>query len=371
VIPHERFRLALTHQLPDRLPLDFIWPRRETLQALQLHFQTDSAEGVFRELGIDFRWIPIPACYPKFQMRVNGRLEGDAPGAGSEYVFHDPRTFEDQWGVVFRVGEDGKYLEWKDGPLRKEHALEDWSVPEVVYPPITQISRRLESYQNYVTVTEIEFPFKLAWHLCGLEDFLMSMVSNPGMVEALYDKLYAFQTEKAVLGARAGYDVIAVVGDVAGQTSMMFSPDLFERFDVPRLTSLVAQVKRANPETKILYHSDGNMEAIIPSLIRCGIDILNPIQSACMDPAAIKARYGDLLTFHGTISVQDTIPNGTVENVRDEVTTRIKTVGYDGGFIISPENSIPYDAPLENVLTLFKTAREFDYSSLDRSRKPD
>ena len=362
--PHERFAFTLAHQVPDRLPIDFIWPRSETLQALREHYQTDSQEKVFRRLGVDFRWIPVPVTYPDFARRVNGRLEGDAPGAGEEYIFHDERTFEDPWGIVFRVGEDGKYLQWRNGPLHGEDSLRDWFPPSVVYPSAEEVARHLVPWRNFVTVTEIEFPFKLAWHLCGLEDFLLSMIANPGMVEALYDRLYAFQTAKAVLAARAGFDVIAVVGDVAGQLGMMFSPDLFTRYDVPRLTELVGRVKQSSPRAKVLYHSDGNMEDIIPALIHCGIDILNPIQSACMDPAAIKRKHGARLTLHGTISVQDTVPDGTVEDVRNEVMTRIRTVGYDGGFIISPENSIPYDAPLANVLALFETALQFDYSTL-------
>jgi hypothetical protein len=362
--PHERFALTLAHQVPDRLPIDFIWPRSETLQALREHFQADSQEEVFRRLGVDFRWIPVPATFPDFARRVNGRLGGDAPGAGGEYVFHDRRTFEDPWGIVFRVGEDEKYLQWRDGPLHGKDSLCDWAPPSVVYPPIEEVMTHLTPWRDLVTVTEIEFPFKLAWHLCGLEDFLVAMVANPGLVEPLYDQLYRYQTAKAVLAASAGYDVIAIVGDVAGQLGMMFSPDLFSRYDVPRLADLVSQVKQASPRTKVLYHSDGNMEAIIPALIRCGIDILNPVQSACMDPAAVKRRYGAQLTLHGTISVQDTIPDGSVEDVRTEVTTRIRTVGYDGGFIISPENSIPYDAPLANVLALFETALQFDYATL-------
>jgi uroporphyrinogen decarboxylase len=363
--PHERFRLTLAHRLADRPPIDFIWPRPETMAALQRHFEADSREEVFRRLGVDFRWIPVPASYPDFQKKINGRLEGDAPGAGNAYFFHDARTFEDQWGVVFRLGDDGKYLQWRGGPLCGKAALEGWDTPAVSYPPRERISEALDPYRAYVTVTEIEFPFKLAWHLCGMEDLLMNMVAQPDLVEELYDRLYAFQTEKAVLGAAAGFDIIAVVGDVAGQEGMIFSPALFDRYDAPRLARLISYVKRANPETRVLYHSDGNMEAVIPTLIRCGIDILNPIQSACMDPVAVKRKYGDRLTLHGTISVQDTIPCGSVDDVRNEVMTRIRTIGYDGGFIVSPENSIPYDAPLENVLALFQTAAESDCTSFN------
>lgn len=362
--PRERFETTLDHRVPDRFPLDLIWPRAETISALKEHFGTDSTEEVFRRLEVDFRWIPVPVEYPEYERRVNGTLGGVAPGAGRRYVFHDSRTFEDHWGVVFRVGEDGKYLEWRGGPLVGHDDLDGWQPPRVVYPDAAAVRECLEPHREYVTVTEIEFPFKIAWHISGYEHLMVQMAMDPGFVEALYDRLYAYQTEKAVLAARGGYDVVALVGDIAGQKGLMYSADMFARFDAPRFTRLIDAVRQANPSTRILYHSDGNIEEVIPALVECGIDILNPIQSACMDPAAIKDRYGGRLTFHGTISVQDTIPNGTVQDVRDEVVLRMRTVGRGGGFVVSPENSIPFDAPLANVLAVYDTVREFDYSAL-------
>jgi uroporphyrinogen decarboxylase len=360
----ERFDLALRKQLPDRLPMDLIWPRAETIVALKAHFGTESEEEVRCRLGIDFRWLGIPTRYPDFARRVNGRLEGEAPGAGQDYVFRDRQTFEDAWGIVRRVGDDGKYVEWCGGPLVGREDLAGWDLPSVIYPSVGELARHIRPFRDFVTVIEIEFPFKVAWHLCGMEDFLVLMLTNPKFVHGLYDRLYAFQEEKALLAVRAGFDVIAVVGDIAGQLGMMFSPSLFRQFDIPRFKSMVSKLKAENPQVKVLYHSDGNPEAVIPLLIECGIDILNPIQSACMDPADIKRRYGDRLTFHGTISVQDTIPYGTVEDVRNEVFKRIRTVGYDGGLVVSPENSIPFDAPLENVLAVYDAVRTFDYGSL-------
>jgi uroporphyrinogen decarboxylase len=360
----ERFIKTLSYQIPDRLPVDLIWPRVETLNLLKAHFNTEEKEDVFKKLGIDFRWINIPVRYPEFEKKINGILPEDAPSGGKPFIFHDKRTFEDQWGIVQRLGDDGKYLEWKDGPLVANDSLGNWAVPEVIYPPLDDISRKLNDYKDYISVTEIEFPFKLAWHIAGFEHLSRMMMIAPDFIEAFYNQLYTFQTKKAVLAARAGYHIIAVVGDVAGQRGMLFSPLLFERFDVPRFTHLIKSVKQINPDVKILYHSDGNIEQIIPMLIRCGIDILNPIQSACMDPALIKNKYGERLTFHGTISVQDTIPNGTAADVQNEVIRRIKTVGYNGGFIVSPENSIPYDAPLGNILALYETVHKFDYGQL-------
>jgi hypothetical protein len=354
---HERFNSVLNKCVPDdRLPVDLLWPRQETLDALMEYFNTNSVENVFRKLGVDFRWINLCIRYPEFEKKVNGILEGVVPSSGGSFIFHDASTFENQWGVIMRVGDDGKYEEWKNGPLVGKETLDNWAPPEMVLPSVEAVRKELKPYRDYVTVTEIAFPFKIAWHICGYEHFMMQMILNPDFVDKLYDVLYEVATKKALLAAVAGYDVVALVGDVAGQNGMMFSPVLFRQFDVPRLSKLVESVLEKNPNIKILYHSDGDMEAVIPHLIECGIHIINPVQSACMDPAEIKKNYGGHLTFHGTISVQDTIPNGTVEDVKNEVAERIKTVGYNGGFIISNENVIPYNAPLENILALYEAA---------------
>jgi hypothetical protein len=357
---HERFTATLNLKRPDRLMLDLLWPRQETLDLLGKHFNTGSKDVILEKLGVDFRWVALGESYPLFDEKVTGTLRGNAPGAGKKFIFHDPSTFEDEWGIVQKVGDDGRYLEWKDGPLAGKESLEGWSVPKVALPNLNAIRQTLAAYTDSITVLDVPFPFKIAWHICGYEHFLMQMALSPEFVCELYDHIYEFVTRKAVLGAEAGFDVVAVVGDLAGQDGLMFSTGMFEMFDLPRLTQLVNAIKAANPKTKVLYHSDGDMEAVIPQLIQCGVDIINPIQTACMDPVAIKEKYGDRITLHGTISVQDTIPNGSVEDVRNEVIHRIEKVGYNGGLVISTENSIPYDAPLENILAVYETVRSYD-----------
>jgi uroporphyrinogen decarboxylase len=77
-----------------------------------------------------------------------------------------------------------------------------------------------------------------------------------------------------------------------------------------------------------------------------------------MDPYEVKARWGDIITLHGTISSQQTLPFGTVEEVRQEVRERIARCGRNGGLVISPNNVVQYDVPLENLLAVYDTAKE-------------
>jgi uroporphyrinogen decarboxylase len=93
-------------------------------------------------------------------------------------------------------------------------------------------------------------------------------------------------------------------------------------------------------------------------LLEIGFDILNPIQPECMDPAEIKGKYGDRMTLHGTMSLQSTFSQGTVEDVRKEVIDRVCTCGYNGGLIIAPSNAFTDDVPIENILCFYDMVRD-------------
>jgi uroporphyrinogen-III decarboxylase len=119
----------------------------------------------------------------------------------------------------------------------------------------------------------------------------------------------------------------------------------------------IAELKAINPDIKVAYHCDGDLRQIIPELIEIGVDVLNPIQPGCMDPAAIKRLYGDRLCFWGSLDEQRTLPFGTSEDVRQEVRRRLETMGRDGGLILGPTHHVQLDTPLENFWAMVDTIR--------------
>ena len=77
-----------------------------------------------------------------------------------------------------------------------------------------------------------------------------------------------------------------------------------------------------------------------------------------MDPKEIKERFGDRLSFMGTIDEQQVLPFGTIEDLKYEIDTRLKTVGYNGGLIIGPTHNIQNDTSMEKVEFLFNYIKE-------------
>ena len=209
-----------------------------------------------------------------------------------------------------------------------------------------------------VTVTTI---FETAWALRGYEKMLMDLAINPDLAERILDIPYQYHLTAAKKLTQLGVDMIWIGDDIGAQNAMLISPKMWRKFLKPRMANFIAEIKAINPQLKVAYHSDGVLNPIIPDLIEIGLDVLNPVQPASMDPAQLKREYGDKLCFWGSIDEQHTLPFGTAADVRTEVKTRLETIGKSGGLIIGPTHHVQLDTPMENFWAMVNTIKETPY----------
>jgi len=201
--------------------------------------------------------------------------------------------------------------------------------------------------------------YETAWQIRGYEQFLMDMLERPAWAQCLLDRLAEQNMNRAVAFAEAGVDLILTGDDVANQKTLMFSPQQWRTFMLSRWAKVWQAVKEIHPSVKIWYHSDGNIGAIVGELVEAGVDILNPLQPECLDVDAIHRRYGDRLTFDGTIGTQSTMPFGTPDDVRKRVKEVIDKYGRNGGLIVSPTHVLEPEVPIANIEALFDACGEF------------
>ena len=269
----------------------------------------------------------------------------------------------DEWGVWWRAGTFHHFAQ-VESPLR---GIQDFRrVKDYPWPDLDQpyrfrgVQQRVAALhaQGLAVAAFAGSVFEQAWYLRSLEELMMDLLRAPEVAHYLFERTAALQQSAAEQFARAGVDIIITGDDVAGQQGLLMSIETWRKFLKPRLAATVRAVKRANPASFVFYHSDGNLEPLIPELIEIGIEILNPIQPECMDPAAIKQRYGDRLSFWGTVSVQRTMPLGTPDDVREEVRARIRDVGRGGGLILAPAHVLGPETPWANIVAFFEAADE-------------
>ena len=94
---------------------------------------------------------------------------------------------------------------------------------------------------------------------------------------------------------------------------------------------------------------------LFDDLIELGINCFNPFQPEVMDVKAIHETYRGRLSFWGGLSLQKTLPYGTVADVKRE-TEMLIDMGRNGGYILSPSHAVEDDVPLENMLAFIETA---------------
>jgi uroporphyrinogen-III decarboxylase len=192
----------------------------------------------------------------------------------------------------------------------------------------------------------------------------MDFALNPEIAERILDIPYQYHLTAAKRLVQMGVDMVWTGDDVGGQNALIISPDCWRKFLKPRMANFIAELKAINPQVKVAYHSDGMITPLIPELIEIGVDVLNPIQPASMDPEEIKRQFGKRLCFWGSIDEQHTLPFGTPAEVRQEVTERLKTIGKNGGLILAPTHHVQLDTPMENFWAMQKAIIETTYASL-------
>ena len=89
------------------------------------------------------------------------------------------------------------------------------------------------------------------------------------------------------------------------------------------------------------------------------MDVLNPIQSECMDFGEIYEKYGDKISFHGTIGTQTVMPHGATEEVIAEVHKNLDIAGPKGGLMVAPTHLLEPEVPFENVLAYVEACRTY------------
>ncbi len=358
--PRERVEMALKHEKPDRCPM-------------QISFTPEFADRLRTDIEIQGQRVHNPHgggnTYEIERALGEDMLLTSVGWANSYYMSDKP--YVDEWGIGWRVHPyetpfgKGHYTEIASHPLADENAISRYQPPDPHRPELyldaAEMIRnfREEYWIVGVTVTTI---FETAWALRGLEQMMLDMVMDPDLANHILDIPFCYHLIAAKKLVEMGVDMIWTGDDVGSQRDMLISPAMWRKYLKPRMAKFIAELKTINPHIKVAYHTDGDVRRIIPELIEIGVDVLNPIQPASMDPAEIKQLYGKQMSFWGTIDEQHTLPFASPIEVQAEVRQRLETVGRDGGLILAPTHHVQLDTPLENFWAMVNTIVNTPYS---------
>lgn len=281
----------------------------------------------------------------------------------TNYYLKD-ESYTDEWNVQWNVKKyhtslgTGFYTNIEKNPLKDDDkAALNYKAPNpnriALY---AHLDRLLKGYQQeYYIIGRVHCTiFESAWALRGLDTLMMDFYINQEIANHLLNETCNYHLEVAKNMAKMGVDMIWLGDDMGAQSSLLIDPELWREYFKPRMAKIIRELKKIKQDVKIAYHSDGCNYDIIPDLIEIGLDVLNPIQTECMDPEILKEKYGDKLCFFGGIAVQSTLPFGTSQDIKKEYAWLKNSLGKDGGWICAPTHHVQLDTSMDNFFTLLK-----------------
>ncbi|MDP2965063.1 MAG: uroporphyrinogen decarboxylase family protein [Pelolinea sp.] len=377
MLSRERVYKAIEHKPADRLPLAF----DATYEVI---------ERLVKYLGIDKEIPPNPSSTSTYSTKVGPREFGTdheialrkklgvdlvilgCPTSkdktiGNWYGFPlikrlKDNTIEGAWGIKFKEFEYpyGTYIEMYDPPLSKiddYKTIVSYPSPDLDLYDYASLSDLVPRFDGFFIFLMMNGFHDISRFIRGTEKLFIDLVISPNSAETLLDKVCDFNItylKRCMEKVKGKVDGVFCGDDFGSQKGMMMSPKMWRKFIKPRYEKTVSVVHSFG--LKYCHHSCGGIRPIIPDLIEIGVDILNPIQPRAtgMDPFELGNEFGKEIVFFGGIDEQETLPHGTVEDVKEEVRQRIRTLGKYNGYIISPSHDFQPDTPIENVLAIYE-----------------
>jgi len=343
----ERVLAAVNHQEPDRLPIfppnmiPTYEPLDDRLQHLLDTFDFDRFAG-----------------FNGF-VRKNPDARRELPG----------EMFEDGYGCRFQyMGVGSPYCVYS--PLAAAETVEDverFAWPEVDAADLIAAGARAKAREirergEYATSVGVGMLFHQHQYLRGFEQWLIDLKLNRELHRAIADRIHHLNSTLVMrLLDEVGEftDIVSTADDFGTSVASYMSPQDFREQIKPYYKDLIGRIKSKFPHLKFYLHSHGQITDLVPDLIDCGVDILNPILPLDnMDPVRLKREFGDRLCFEGGIDIEHVLPFGTVEEVREHVKRVIDILAPGGGFIFKAQ-AISRLVSYENLSATYELAREY------------
>ncbi len=364
----ERTLAVLNYQPYDRLPLVHFGYWRETLQkwAAEGHISTALAQecndGNARDLelnallGFDFCWTcalgPNTALQPGFPERV---IEQFPDGSYTQFMY------------------DGVIVVVKPGvvsiPAEIDHLLKDRATWEEHYKPRLQFG--LERIPVIPADSPLRQPapdlprglfcgslFGIIRNWLGVEGSSYLYADDEPLFTEIIDTVgdLAFQCAKHVLDQGIRFDFLHFWEDICFKNGPLIIPSVFAEKVGPHYKR-IADLGRQHGVTLCSLDCDGMIDALIPTWLSNGVNVMFPIEVGTWDAsiAPWRAKYGKELRGVGgmnkTVFAQD-------RAAIDREVARLKTLVALGGFIPCPDHRIAPDAIWDNVRYYCQRMRE-------------
>ncbi|MGI6379327.1 MAG: uroporphyrinogen decarboxylase family protein [Anaerolineae bacterium] len=345
-----------------------LWP--DTERRLKIYYGIDTIEELEDILGVDSGYHTVDRTMPE-GWRPSWDYVDFCDSTGYYHPEYEYAEFE-EWGVERRPGAYHgnsairQYIftrhPWQHATTPKE--IEALPLPDLDISRFAEVAKEVrDEKESHLIIGSARYLWMRGVILRGMLTYLEDLYTRPSLVEAMMDKLHAYTCQMVDTYMDLGCDGIQIAEDLGTNHGPFFSPEIFRKYFKPRYADLADRVKKRGGF--FFFHGCGNLTPLVGDLVDVGVDLMHPLQPACMDQLEIKKLYGDKITIATGVSSQQTLPFGTVEDVRREAMFKLKHLAPGGGLVFGNSHFAMYEVPIKNVIALYEVCREYGKYPID------
>jgi uroporphyrinogen decarboxylase len=241
----------------------------------------------------------------------------------------------DAWGNVWRRTESVSKGEIFRGAIKSIDDLDLYQFPDNSKEEYYRIIKEDRQVHNNKWMAAVlpGFTFVIARDLFRLEEYLVSLKLEYETVRRFHDRIDDYLEKQIVNYGKTGADSIFFGEDWGTQTQTLISPDLWYQEFYPRFKRLCGTAHDCG--MKVFMHSCGAIKAIIPGLIKAGIDLFQFDQPEVhgIDLLASFQEY-HAITYWSPVDIQKTLQEKDESVIRAKVREMLDKLWRGrGGFI--------------------------------------
>jgi len=352
--PRDRFCRLMTYQSVDRVPAMQVEPfeqpaieqwRKEGLPA-------DQSPQTF--LGIEsVNFVPGAGVCPDppFEIKIlaedsESRTETTYMGAVVRRLNVSPTTFYGHVDHPIKTRDDWRAYRERLRPNTPRRMRTDLTVDAI---------RAFNESEEPVGLTFFPFFFRLGFYTMGMEQFLTAFHDDPDMIHEMFAAAADLVTHalRPILGT-IRIDFAYFVEDIGFKNGPLVSPQTYAEFWAPHQGPLL-DLLRSHGVPVIAHWSAGNIEKLLPEIIRQGFNCIGPLERmAGMDPIDLRQRHGPQLRLMGGLSKEALLAGPAAI---DSEIQRLTPLIRQGGFIPMLDDMVPSECPLAHYRHLIETLK--------------
>jgi len=351
--PRERVLQAIHHGKPDRVPINYMSnPGIDSQLKKHYGLKQDDNEGLLLALGVDLRRVSAPYIgKPLHTGTRTDRFVDPWHGWVTRYIEHD----------------SGAYWDYCDFPLieANEETIAAWPFPnpdDFDYTAFVEQAKALDGFSLHLGDASLGCIINTCGFLRGMEQVLIDLATDEPAGLLLIDKLMRWQIgklERELDAVHKYVDMVWIGEDLGTQHSPLISPQLLHKHILPWHKQFIDMAAAYN--LPAMMHTCGSSSWAYEDYIAAGLKGVETLQPEAtnMDTRYLKDTFGGRLFFHGCLSTAGPLAYGTTNDVIEDVRNTLEIMMPGAGYIFSSTHCIQDNSPLDNVIAMYDSAKEF------------